>query len=88
MTVFIRVLGPYTARTHVGTKTFWNVEIFNPDQCDAVDLVPQNESSSLTHNEARAIASHAARVTGLPVREFKVVAKTTLEYVEVDQENT
>ena len=87
MTVFIRVLGPYTARTHVGTKTFWNVEIFNTDRCDAVDLVPQNERSSLTHGEACAIARHAALVTGLPVREFKVVVKQSVEYVEVDQES-
>lgn len=87
MSVFIRVIGPKVRKSHLGTTTYWDVEIYNKDKKEKLDLTPWNERGSLRRSEAVEIANHASRVTGFEVRDLKIERKVVIEYVEVDQES-
>lgn len=87
MSAEIRVIGPKVRKSHLGTTTYWDVEIYNEDTKEILDLAPWNERCSLRRSEAVEIANHASRVTRFKVREFRVERKVSVEYVEVDQES-
>ena len=88
MNAFIRLIGPKVRKSHLGTTTYWDVEIYNEDTKEKLDLAPWNERCSLRRSEAVEIANHASRVTGFKVREFKVEREISVKYVEVNPEIT
>ena len=89
MTTYIRVTGPHSRLSHVGQVGFWTVGIVNDSSASPdtstdgyLDLVPWNERGALGSEDARAIAAFASRVTGFPVRVFRVKTTTTTTLVE------
>ena len=77
MNVQIHVKGPYEARTMAGTKSYWDVFLFNIDNGTKFDLVPWNERCSLSKQEALHMANEMQTVTGFPICKFKIEKKTT-----------